>query len=108
MERAAELQVNLLFKGLCDTRPAFGSNRATRLAPPRLGQHASRTHQIVTGHGRARRLDRAGHLAHLDGPARTAHTTSDLYVTVDIITVEFMRTDSDVSSLPVMRIKMKK
>ena len=32
----------------------------------------------------------------------------DLHITVDIITVEFMRTGSDVLSLPVMSLKIKK
>jgi len=36
------------------------------------------------------------------------HTTPDLHITVDIITVEFVRTGSDIPSLSVMSLKMKK
>jgi len=36
------------------------------------------------------------------------HTTPDLYITAGIITTGFVRIDSDVPSLPVMSLKMKK
>jgi len=36
------------------------------------------------------------------------HATLDLHITVGIITAGFMRTSSDVPSLPVMSLKMKK
>jgi len=35
-------------------------------------------------------------------------TTPDLHIAAGIITAGFMRTDSDVPSLPVMSLKMKK
>ena len=35
-------------------------------------------------------------------------TTPDLHITADIITAGFVRTGSDVPSLPVMSLKMKK
>ena len=41
-------------------------------------------------------------------PSEPEYTTSDLHITVGIITARFVRTDSDVPSLPVMSLKMKK
>ena len=38
----------------------------------------------------------------------TARTTSDLHITAGLITVGFVRTGSDIPSLPVMSLKMKK
>ena len=40
--------------------------------------------------------------------ALTRTTTPDLHITTGIITIEFVRTGSDVPSLPVMSLKMKK
>ena len=36
------------------------------------------------------------------------NTTPDLHITTGLITVGFVRTDSDVPSLPVMSLKLKK
>ena len=39
---------------------------------------------------------------------KLAYTTPDLHITAGIITAGFVRTGSDVPSLPVMSLKMKK